>query len=205
MHLEWTLSHSSLVGVLYCHRLTSASVFCLDCVYLQIYTHKNKTQKMFKSTVEYYKRKCNPLSTQTPISGRLAQNARKRTMDMDMDMDRSWSAEPEAIRAMPLAEEGGHQMEGRWMGCGSVSESAICTKRLLVQLLAEQRAEDASGARSDAAVARTLKADGDGAGHSGGLLHEALAAAHAARHTTWECQAEIRKRCLGCGYWSFLS
>ena len=142
MHLEWTLSHSSLVGVLYCHRLTSASVFCLDCVYLQIYTHKNKTQKMFKSTVEYYKRKCNPLSTQTPISGRLAQNARKRTMDMDMDMDRSWSAEPEAIRAMPLAEEGGHQMEGRWMGCGSVSESAHLHKEV-----ARATARGAAGGR----------------------------------------------------------
>jgi len=156
---------------------------------------------MFKSTVEYYK-----LVSVIHYPHKLPFEVglpRKRTMDMDMDMDRSWSAEPEAIRAMPLAEEGGHQMEGRWMGCGSVSESAICTKRLLVQLLAEQRAEDASGARSDAAVARTLKADGDGAGHSGGLLDEALAAAHAARHTTrWRvCSISCRGRGVVGRHW----
>ena len=49
--------------------------------------------------------KSSALSTPTPFEVGLP---RKRTMDMDMDMDRSWSAEPEAIRAMPLAEEGGH-------------------------------------------------------------------------------------------------
>ena len=160
---------------------------------------------MFKSTVEYYKRKCNPHPHKLPFQVGLPRMPESAPWTWTW----TWTGHGAQSQRRSARCHWRRREDTRWKDAGwaaGLSASPrICTKRLLVQLLAEQRAEDASGARSDAAVARTLKADGDGAGHSGGLLHEALAAAHAARHTTWECQAEIRKRCLGCGYWSFLS